>query len=201
VIVAIALAALGVLLFLLPAGPARLLGAGLYILCLAATAPGARLSWIAFGASTIVIGAAIYGFTVPGDAPVTIAQAEFGVEGAITGAAEMVRVLGLFSLGLLASRWIPANDLLPLVSRHPFSLYVTASLLRLVPSIRDDFDRIRFIQSARGLELGRWFARPLRILPIIVPLFVNALRRAREQALALELAGLGRRRRTRRPCA
>lgn len=193
-IIATLLAALGVMLFLLPAGPGRLLGAALYILCLASTAPRARLSWIAFGASTIVIGGAIYGFTIPGEDPIRMGTIEFSVEGATIGAADMVRVLGLFSLGLLASRWVPADDLLPFVSRHPFPLYVTASLLRLVPSIRDDYERIRFIQTARGLEPGRLVTRPIRMLPILVPLFINALRRAREQALALELAGLGRRR-------
>jgi len=191
-IVAATLAAAGILLFLLPAEPARLLGAFLYVLCLASLARGSRIPWILFGASTILIGAAVYGFTLPDLQPGRLGHSDFGVGGAWIGALEMLRVLGLFSIGLLAARLIPVDDFLPLVSRRPFSLYVTASLLRLVPAIREDFERIRRTQMARGLEIKRAWARPTQFLPIIVPLFVNAIRRARDQALALELAGFGR---------
>jgi energy-coupling factor transporter transmembrane protein EcfT len=194
VIVGLVLGAAGVLLFLLPTELGRLLGGALFAICLATLPRRSRWGWIAFGASTVVIGGAIYGLTLPGDSPASIGPIRFGVQGAVVGAAEMVRVLGLFSIGLLAARWIPIDDFLPLVSRRPFPLYIAASLLRLVPALREDFERIRRTQVARGLEPRGWWTRPARFVPIIVPLFVNALRRARDQALALELAGLGRRR-------
>lgn len=178
----------------MPAQPARILGAALYLLCLATLAPGSRIPWIVFGATTILIGAMVYGFTLPSLQPVRVGSVDFGVGGAWIGALEMLRVLGLFSIGMLAARLIPVEDFLPLVSRRPFPLYVTASLLRLVPALREDFDRIRRTQMSRGLEIKRAWARPTQFLPIIVPLFVNAIRRARDQALALELAGFGRRR-------
>ena len=193
-IVAVTLAAAGILLFTLPSGPSRVLGATLYLVCLATLAQGARLPWIAFGASTLIIGAAVYGFTLPDLDPVTARGIRFGVGGALIGALEMLRVLGLFSIGLLASRWIPVDDLLPLVSRRAFPLYVAASILRLVPALREDFERIRRTQQSRGVETKRAWRRPGQFVPVIVPLFVNALRRARDQALALELSGFGRRR-------
>lgn len=193
-IVGALLAAAGVLLFALPSNAARVLGATLYLACLASLARPTRPGWIVFGASTIAFGGLVYGFTWHSEASVPIGPLHFNPVGAAFGAADMLRVLGLFSVGLLAARWIPTDEFLPLVSRHPFPLYVTASLLRLVPAVREDFERIRRSQNARGVDVRSTWRRPTHLLPVVVPLFVNALRRARDQALALELAGLGRRR-------
>lgn len=188
------MAAAGILLFVLPSEPSRILGATLYTLCLMSLAQGSRLPWLLFGGSTLLIGAAVYGFTLPDLQPVHLGTTRFGLGGALIGALEMLRVLGLFSIGLLASRLIPVDDLLPLVSRRAFPLYIVASLIRLVPTLREDFERIRRTQMARGVETKKAWTRPGQFVPLIVPLFVNSLRRARDQALALELAGFGRRR-------
>ena len=119
------------------------------------------------------------------------------MDGARLGALDTARALGVFSVAGLTSRWIPVRDLLPLVARRPYPFYVAGSLVRIVPTLRDDAERIRRSQAARGYEPRRRWYRPRTYLPILIPLFVGTLRRAREQAVALDLAGLAPRRRRR----
>lgn len=60
--------------------------------------------------------------------------------------------------------------------------------LRMIPTLMDETDRITLAQKARGADLdtGNIFARIKAMVPILVPLFVCAFRRADELALALE---------------
>lgn len=63
--------------------------------------------------------------------------------------------------------------------------------LRFVPTLVEETERIMKAQASRGAEIGseKWW-QPIRIargrLPLIVPLFVNALRRAEDLVLAME---------------
>lgn len=80
---------------------------------------------------------------------------------------------------------------------HEFAL-ANIIALRFIPTIADELERIAKAQASRGGDFGgeRW-VRPDRIararLPLLVPLFVNTLRRAEELVVAMEARGyLGR---------
>ncbi len=83
---------------------------------------------------------------------------------------------------------------------HEFAL-ANMIALRFIPTIAEELERIAKAQASRGGDLGgeRWY-RPDQIararLPLIVPMFVNTLRRAEELVVAMEarsyLGGKGR---------
>jgi energy-coupling factor transport system permease protein len=72
---------------------------------------------------------------------------------------------------------------------HEFSLIVVIAL-RFVPLLALEAERIAKAQASRGADFGRGrmglIQRALRMAPLLVPLFVNALRRAETLALAME---------------
>ena len=70
---------------------------------------------------------------------------------------------------------------------HELSMMMTIAL-RFVPTLLDELDRIMKAQKARGadFERGNIMQRLRAIVPILVPLFLSAFRRADELALAME---------------
>ncbi|MCD8117600.1 MAG: energy-coupling factor transporter transmembrane protein EcfT [Oscillospiraceae bacterium] len=60
--------------------------------------------------------------------------------------------------------------------------------LRFIPTLIEETDRIMSAQKARGadLETGSLVERAKALLPLLIPLFVSAFRRADELALAME---------------
>ena len=60
--------------------------------------------------------------------------------------------------------------------------------LRFIPTLIEETDKIMSAQKARGadFETGNLFQRAKALLPILVPLFVSAFRRADELAVAME---------------
>jgi energy-coupling factor transport system permease protein len=80
---------------------------------------------------------------------------------------------------------------------HPFkyvglpvseiSMMITIAL-RFVPTIMEETDRLMKAQTARGVdfEKGNLMKRIANLIPIIVPLFISALRRADDLAIAME---------------
>ena len=80
---------------------------------------------------------------------------------------------------------------------HPFkyvglpvseiSMMITIAL-RFVPTIMEETDRLMKAQTARGVdfEKGSLMKRIANLIPIIVPLFISALRRADDLAIAME---------------
>ena len=66
--------------------------------------------------------------------------------------------------------------------------------LRFIPTLADELDRTMKAQASRGADIGerRWW-RPDKMvrerMPLFVPLFVNALRRAEELVVAMEARG------------
>jgi len=68
---------------------------------------------------------------------------------------------------------------------------VAAIALRFAPILAQEMERIMKAQISRGADFGggsrwRFFRRTRRLLPLLVPLFLNALRRAEELILAME---------------
>lgn len=70
---------------------------------------------------------------------------------------------------------------------HELSMMMTIAL-RFIPTLVEETDKIMSAQKARGAELdsGGMFKRAKALVPIIIPLFVSAFKRANELATAME---------------
>jgi energy-coupling factor transport system permease protein len=70
---------------------------------------------------------------------------------------------------------------------HEFAMMMTIAL-RFIPTLIEETDKIISAQKARGadFESGNLIRRVKALLPIIIPLFVSAFRRAEELADAME---------------
>ena len=70
---------------------------------------------------------------------------------------------------------------------HELSMMMTIAL-RFIPTLLEELDRIMKAQKARGadFEHGSIVQRMRAIVPVLVPLFLSAFRRADELALAME---------------
>jgi len=70
---------------------------------------------------------------------------------------------------------------------HELAMMMTIAL-RFIPTLMEEVERIQKAQMARGADFtsGNLIARAKSMIPILVPLFVSAFRRADELALAME---------------
>ena len=70
---------------------------------------------------------------------------------------------------------------------HEMTIMMSMAL-RFIPTLIEETDKIMSAQMARGadFETGRLTERARALLPILVPLFVSAFRRADELAVAME---------------
>ena len=73
------------------------------------------------------------------------------------------------------------------VPAHELAMMMTIAL-RFIPTLLDEADRIMKAQMARGadFESGNFVQRARNMIPLLVPLFVSAFRRADDLALAME---------------
>ena len=60
--------------------------------------------------------------------------------------------------------------------------------LRFVPTLLEETDKIMAAQKARGADFstGSLASRAKALIPVLIPLFVSAFRRAEELAIAME---------------
>ncbi len=70
---------------------------------------------------------------------------------------------------------------------HELAMMMTIAL-RFIPTLIEETDKIMSAQKARGadFETGNLFQRVRALIPILVPLFISAFRRADELATAME---------------
>ncbi len=73
---------------------------------------------------------------------------------------------------------------------HELALIITIAL-RFVPTFAEELERIMKAQVSRGADLGqrgrfKFIEQTKAILPVLVPLFMNAFRRAEDLILAME---------------
>lgn len=70
---------------------------------------------------------------------------------------------------------------------HELSMMMTITL-RFIPTLIEETDKIMSAQKSRGadMESGGLLSRIKALIPIMIPLFVSAFRRADELALAME---------------
>lgn len=73
------------------------------------------------------------------------------------------------------------------VPAHELAMMMTIAL-RFIPTLLDETDRIMKAQSARGADFvtGSIVNRAKNMVPLLVPLFISAFRRADELATAME---------------
>ena len=70
---------------------------------------------------------------------------------------------------------------------HELAMMMTIAL-RFIPTLLEETDKIMSAQKARGadMESGGIIQRAKALIPILIPLFISAIRRAEELALAME---------------
>lgn len=70
---------------------------------------------------------------------------------------------------------------------HELAMMMTIAL-RFIPTLIEEADKIMKAQMARGadFESGNIFVRAKNMIPLLVPLFISAFRRADELAMAME---------------
>jgi len=70
---------------------------------------------------------------------------------------------------------------------HELAMMMTIAL-RFIPTLIDETDKIMSAQKARGADIdtGGLLKRVKALIPILIPLFISAFRRAEELALAME---------------
>ncbi|MCD8037346.1 MAG: energy-coupling factor transporter transmembrane protein EcfT, partial [Clostridiales bacterium] len=73
------------------------------------------------------------------------------------------------------------------VPAHDIAMMMTIAL-RFIPTLLDETDKIIKAQEARGADFdtGNLLSKAKAMVPILVPLFISAFRRADELALAME---------------
>jgi energy-coupling factor transport system permease protein len=139
------------------------------------------------------------GFFTPGEALWSWRSFNLTREGLFMGAAMGLRLLLLVSFAsllTLTTEPLSLTDgleklLKPArrigVPAHEIAMMMSIAL-RFIPTILEEFDRIVLAQRARGANIaqGNIMKRLAAMMPLLVPLFVAAFRRAEELAQAME---------------
>ncbi len=167
----------------------------------------ARLSWKAlaitlaslaiFYASTMIYQAIL--LSAPGDTIVRAGFLRFSLEGAMKGVLMCEQIAGIvLLLSLLVRTTSPIvlseglEMLLSPLKKWKLPIHEAVMMfsiaLRFLPILLDEFDKIRKAQIARGggFHRKRAAARFKGVLPMLLPLFVSAILRAKELAVAME---------------
>ncbi|MBX5475818.1 MAG: energy-coupling factor transporter transmembrane protein EcfT [Clostridia bacterium] len=147
----------------------------------------------------VLITSAINAFSVPGEALARVGPLALTRPGLAIAAALGVRLLLLvWATTLLTMTTSPLlltdalERLLTPLKRVRFPVHELALMmsiaLRFIPTIFDEADRIMKAQASRGadFESGSLWRRAQALVPVLVPLFVAAFRRAEDLALAME---------------
>ncbi|HOM02972.1 MAG TPA: energy-coupling factor transporter transmembrane component T [Acetivibrio sp.] len=147
----------------------------------------------------IVFTALVNIFTAPGTVLLGYGAIRITYEGIDTAVKMSVRLILLImssSIMTLTTTPISLTDGLerllgPLkrlkVPVHEFSMMMTVAL-RSIPTLLEETDKIMKAQASRGadFETGNIFDRAKSFIPVLIPLFVSAFRRADDLALAME---------------
>ena len=138
-------------------------------------------------------------FLTPGTTALTIGKVSITYEGIATALSMMIRLMLLImgssvvtltttpnnltdglekGLGFLKIFRVPVGDVAMMMS----------IALRFIPILLEETDRIMKAQLARGadFENGNLIKKAKSLVPVLVPLFVSAFRRAGELAMAME---------------
>lgn len=138
-------------------------------------------------------------FMTPGQVIATLGPLNITLEGLKTATFMATRLILLVvgtSIMTLTTSPIDLTDgmewcirFIPFVRRYAHELSMMMSIaLRFIPTLMEETDRIMKAQKARGanFETGSLLSRAKNLIPILVPLFISAFRRADELATAME---------------
>ena len=138
-------------------------------------------------------------FVIPGKVLVQIGPLSISEEGVYTAvfmAARLILLIIGTSLLTLTTKPMSLTDgiealLSPFskigVPAHELAMMMTIAL-RFIPTLLEETDKIMKAQQARGadFETGNILQRIKALIPILIPLFINAFRIAHDLAMAME---------------
>ena len=138
-------------------------------------------------------------FLTPGEVFISLGPVSITAEGLHRAATLLVRiiclVMGTFIMTYTTTPMALTDGLEMLMGPlkrirmpvHELAM-IMSTALRFIPTLIEETDKIMSAQKARGanFETGNLFQRARALIPILVPLFVSAFRRADELAIAME---------------
>lgn len=138
-------------------------------------------------------------FFIEGDALLTIWKLRITVQGVTTAVVMSIRIICLIAGTSLLTYTTSPIALTDGIERlfaplkrfhmpvHELAMMMTIAL-RFIPTLIEETDKIMSAQKARGadLETGGIMQRARALIPILIPLFVSAFRRADDLAMAME---------------
>lgn len=147
----------------------------------------------------IVISAAFNLFLTTGDPLITVWKITITKQGLKTAIFMVIRIIYLIIGSSLMTLTTTPNNLTDGLEKglgflkyikvpvHEISMMMSIAL-RFIPILIEETDKIMKAQMARGadFENGNLLKRAKAMVPILVPLFVSAFRRANDLALAME---------------
>lgn len=138
-------------------------------------------------------------FTVPGEVLAKLWIFNITYEGLIKGfliSLRLVLLIGVSSLLMLTTSPLMLTDALESLFRplkrfgfpaHELAMMMTIAL-RFIPTLMEETDKIIKAQKSRGSDIGEgnFLTKVKSMIPILVPLFISAFRRADDLAMAME---------------
>lgn len=151
-------------------------------------------------APIVVLTSLINMFYIPGDEIFSLGFLHVTRQGVFTAVFIAVRLLCLIAGSSLLTYTTSPTTLTDALERllhpltylrlnvHELAMMMTIAL-RFIPTLMEEADRIMKAQSARGASFdeGGLIKRAKSVIPLLVPLFVSAFRRAEELAMAMEV--------------
>ena len=138
-------------------------------------------------------------FLTPGEALVSIWKLTITKEGLATAVTMAVRLTMLIIGSSIMTLTTTPNNLTDGLEKglRPLKLFkvpvhevamMMSIALRFIPILLEETDKIMKAQSARGadFESGNLIRRAKALVPLLVPLFISAFRRANDLAMAME---------------
>ena len=147
----------------------------------------------------IIISAVFNLFLTPGETLIKIWKLTITYEGLKTAVFMVVRLIYLILGTSLMTLTTTPNNLTDGLEKglgflkyikvpvHEIAMMMTIAL-RFIPTLLDETDKIMKAQQARGADFdtGNLIQKAKSLIPILVPLFISAFRRAEELAMAME---------------
>lgn len=138
-------------------------------------------------------------FSTPGEVVAKLWVFSITVEGIIRGSIISLRLILLIavsSLLMFTTSPLKLTDALEALMNplkklgfpaHELAMMMTIAL-RFIPTLLEETDKIMKAQQARGSDIGEgsFIKKAKAMVPVMVPLFISAFRRADELAMAME---------------
>lgn len=178
---------------------ATIILATVILVAISRIAPKTILKSIKPLAIIIIITAVLNIFYGTGDPLVTIGKLSITANGIETAIFMAVRIITLVVISSLLTYTTSPTELTDALERllkplklikvdvHSIAMTMTIAL-RFIPTLVEEIDKIMSAQKSRGADMdsGGLIHRSKALIPVLIPLFVSAFRRAGELAYAME---------------